>query len=135
MLPSMQFVGSLDRVAEHTRAILEHVGLWDSHGRHYRLTSSKVRKPRRILPPDVSKVEATGFQQGQAARPDFHNTGSQTKIDKYFTPELLSRVRKLYWMDYALWDALHQAGLGPHHGKDIAAILNPNECSGGQQLF
>jgi len=133
MLPSMQLVGGLDRVSEHTRAILEQVGLWQSHGRHYRLSPTKnklVKNP----PPDVSKVKATGFQQSQVAG-DHHSQGAQSKIDKYFTPELLARVQKLYWMDYALWDALQQAGPGLHHGKDIAAILNPDECSSGQQLF
>lgn len=134
MLPSLHYVGGLDRVAEHTRSILERVGLWKSHGRHYCLSRRTKAYPVQNPPPDVSKVNTTGFQQSPVSR-DHHSRGAQSKIDKYFTPELLARVQKLYWMDYALWDALQQAGPGPHHGKDIAAILNPSECFRGQQLF
>lgn len=133
MLPSFQFVGGLDYVAEHTRAILEKVGLWESYGKHYRLSPKK--KQYNNLPPDVSQVNATGFQQSHGNH-DHHSRGASSKINEYFTPELLERVRKLYWMDYALWDAVQEAGPDQHHGKVIAAILNPNECSeSGQQLL
>ena len=44
-------------------------------------------------------------------------------------PELMAKVRKLYWMDFALWDALKEAEKeGKTHGRDIARKLNP-ECS------
>ena len=135
MLPSMDYVGGLDRVSEHVRNILSRVGLWESHGRHYRLTPKEARTTRvRIPPPDPMTVPATGFQQlSQSNSSDHHSRNAQDKLDQYYTPELLERVRKLYWMDYALWDALQQAGVDQHHGKDIAAILNPSECSDRQQ--
>jgi len=129
MLPSFQYVGGLDHVAEHTRAILEQVGLWESYGKHYRI--SPRRKKYKSPPPEISQVQAAGFQQIHGTQ-DHHSQGAQHKIDEYFTPELLERVRKLYWMDYALWDAMQQAGPDRHHGKDIAAILNPDKCSSGQ---
>ena len=35
------FIGSLDRTERHSRALLEKVGLWESHGKHYRNGRSK----------------------------------------------------------------------------------------------
>jgi len=35
------FIGSLDHVEKHSQALLERVGLWESHGKHYRNGKSK----------------------------------------------------------------------------------------------
>jgi len=125
LLPQFHFVGGLDRVAEHSRRILDQVGLWESHGRHYRTTNHRAIKN----PPPPLEVPTLGFQQ-EIHTADHHSRGAESKLDAYYTPELRDRVRKLYWMDYALWDAVQQANdEGKHHGKDVAAILNPEECS------
>eukprot|EP00977_Amphora_coffeiformis_P006116 scaffold1323_cov160-Amphora_coffeaeformis.AAC.21 len=130
LLPYFHHVGGLDRVAQHTREILESVGLWETYGRHYRLTPNNTRKvfnpPPFPLNPDQV---ALGFQQEDEAL-DHHSRGAQDKIHRYYSADLLARVRKLYAMDYALWDALQVAGSRHQvHGRDIAAILDPIKCS------
>jgi len=128
LLPHLDYVGGLDRVAEHSRRILDHVGLWESHGRHYRVGQSKG--PIQNPPPPLEEPTA-GFQQEVHAS-DHHSRGAKSKLDAHYTPELRERVRKLYWMDYALWDAVQQASdEGKHLGKDVAALLNPEECGSG----
>ena len=44
LLPQFQHVGGLDRVAEHSKAILQMVGLWETHGKHYRLSQEQNEK-------------------------------------------------------------------------------------------
>lgn len=68
------------------------------------------------------------FQQQTSKDIVRHSQGAQKKLDEYYTPELLDKVKKLYWMDFRLWDALQQASReGIVRGKDIARKLNP-EC-------
>ena len=127
LLPHFHYVGGLDRVAEHTKAILQSVGLWETHGKHYRLSQNKTKKIRTKPPEPLEPGQvALGFQQ-ETSVSDHHSRGAQAKIDEYYTPGLLETVKELYRDDYALWDALQVAGpLGKVHGKDIAAILNPS---------
>jgi len=127
LLPQFQHVGGLDRVAEHAKAILQSVGLWETHGQHYRLTQNKTKKIRTEPPEPLELGQvALGFQQ-ESLVSDNHSRGAQAKIDEYYIPELLKQVKELYRDDYALWEALQVAGpQGKVHGKDIAAILNPN---------
>jgi hypothetical protein len=78
---------------------------------------------------------AAGFQQQVVANDrqgditTRHSHNSWTKMMKeYFTPELLEKVKKLYWwMDFALWDAVVQEAQeeGKVRGEDIAPILSP----------
>jgi hypothetical protein len=37
-----------------------------------------------------------------------HQTGSKSKLDQFYTPELLEKVHKAYAIDYAIWDDLHR---------------------------
>jgi len=131
LLPYFDYVGGLDRVAEHTKAILQSVSLWETYGKHYRLSQNRTHKRKiGIRPPEPLEPGqvALGFQQ-ETSVSDHHSRGAQTKIDEYYTPGLLETVKELYRDDYALWEALQVASpLGKVHGKDIAAILNPS-CS------
>merc|ERR1712127_1001190 len=34
-LDRFQFIGDISNAAEQTRELLDHVGLWDSHGKHF----------------------------------------------------------------------------------------------------
>ena len=54
-----------------------------------------------------------GFQQSSRGKNDGHTTGSQNKMDEYYTPELLALVQHLYHQDYEVWNALqHQRNEG-----------------------
>lgn len=75
---------------------------------------------------------AAGFQQqvvandGQGDITTRHSHNSWTKMKGYYTPELLGKVKKLYWMDFALWNAVQEAQEeGKVRGEDIAPILSP----------
>jgi hypothetical protein len=49
-------------------------------------------------------------------------------MKEYYTPELLEKVKKLYWwMDFVLWNAVVQKAQeeGKVRGEDIAPILSP----------
>ena len=47
-------------------------------------------------------------------------------MKEYYTPELLEKVKKLYWMDFVLWNAVQEAQEeGKVRGEDIAPILSP----------
>ena len=135
----MDYIGTVDRAARHTKAILQQVGMWESFGAHYRVSERGKIKGRLTCtwPPEPLKPGevAVGFQQqisedGKGGMDtQGHSTGSRSKLDQYYTPELLAKVKKLYWMDFALWDALKEADdEGLVNGKGIAFKLNP-ECS------
>jgi hypothetical protein len=77
---------------------------------------------------------AAGFQQQVVANDrqgditTRHNHNSWTKkMKEFYTPELLEKVKKLYWMDFVLWDAVVQKAQedGKVRGEDIAPILSP----------
>jgi hypothetical protein len=67
------FIGSLDHIEKHSQALLEKVGLWESHGQHYRHGTSErttILNPCARLFPLSDEFEKTplslrhvGFQQ------------------------------------------------------------------------
>jgi len=131
-MKQFDYIGSLDNAAFHTKALLQQVDMWDSYGKHYRVSEKGETKGTAAAtwpPPPLQPGEkAEGFQQQGTNDNDKHNRNSRNKLDKYYTPELMKKVREIYWMDFALWDALKEAEKeGKVRGKDIVAKLNP-EC-------
>jgi hypothetical protein len=136
-MAKFDYIGSLDRAAYHSKALLQQTGLWESFGKHYRVTQRGKHKGFHAAvtyPPDPLKPgeSALGFQQEagddrQAGITTRRSQASWNKLNEYYTPELLEKVKKLYWMDFALWDALQEAQEeGLVRGKDIVTKLNPN---------
>lgn len=138
-LSAFDHVGTLDTAANHTKALLQQVNMWDSFGKHYRVSKRGKAKGNAAItwPPEPLRQgeEAVGFQQKVSKRgkdgmdTTGHSKGSRSKVDVYYTPELMKRVKGLYWMDFALWDAVKEAEKkGIVHGKYVATKLNP-DCS------
>mmetsp|Transcript_6687 Transcript_6687/g.14671 ORF Transcript_6687/g.14671 Transcript_6687/m.14671 type:complete len:463 (-) Transcript_6687:82-1470(-) len=126
-LPHIDYVGTLDRSAFHTKNLLERVGLWDSYGKHYRVYngSHSSTNPHGIHPPALHESRI-GFMQDGSTGKSGHHRNAQQKIDRYYSPELMEKVRQLYWMDFELWDAVQQSD-GAVRGVDIAEKLK-KEC-------
>lgn len=150
------FIGSMDHAEEHTRALLETVGLWESHGKHFRNGRSRITArwdPCMQLFPLQDEFEETplssrhvGFQKtipggGTIRRKTRKGAKSQLswdaigharkageKTNEYYTPELQRKVEEnLYADDYQIWNLLEQANGGWVSGKDILPhLLNNN---------
>jgi hypothetical protein len=108
LLPHFDFIGSMEHISEHTKLLLEKVGMWDDYGSKFDDGHDlpKVGSACFVAPPDRSASNTTvnGFnQRGTTSK---HATGSKSKFEKYYTPELLEKVRKVYAIDYAIWDDL-----------------------------
>lgn len=132
-LADFDCVGSLDRAAAHTKLLLQHTNLWESFGKHYRVSPVNTTNfnpslpPPFVWPPPLSQ-KAIGFQQEDEMDTFLHGTGSKLKLEQYYTPELMEKVKKLYWMDFELWEAVEQVSNngGMASGRDVAKILNPD---------
>ena len=167
LFPLMDFVGSFDHLPNHTKLLLERVGLWESHGQRFDAlrhhsgntttttttitttattdtnTSTKFGGGICITPPPPSpdngkdlSVEWIDFNQRSTATTSTtttnnqhsikHETGSRQKMNLYYTPELLTLVRKAYAMDYAIWDELeerlHQTPNQVPMGREFAHV-------------
>lgn len=131
LLPHFHYVGGLDHVGAHSRAILEHVGLWETHGKYFHLSprSNTTGVVIGTRPPELEPGKATGFQQDTKFL-DHHSRRAREKMERYYKPDLLAKVKELYQDDFALWQAIQLAGSkGIVSGKDIAKILDPS-CAG-----
>lgn len=118
-LTDFEVVGSLDDAARDSKALLEKLTMWEQYGCHFRISDQQI-------PP--------GFQQQQSrvAKEHDHSTGARSRLDEYYTPEIMSRVRKLYWMDFELWGAVQKAGKEKTStGRDVASLLNSDCASCG----
>ena len=151
-LPNFDFVGRMDHAAPHSKALLERVGLWESHGIHYTTTPDVDRADLCLIePPNVgrqqyndknntTKLIRSGFQQDVRAKADHHTTNSKSKLDRYFTatPHLWEMVQRMYQADFDLWNALSQdddkdnnrrntteAASSWVSGRELAHRLNP----------
>ena len=135
-ISKFDYIGTLDNAAIHSKALLQQVHMWETFGKHYRVTERGKHKGYHAAvtyPPDPLKPGqvAAGFQQQvmndrQGGITTRHSQSSWNKMKEYYTPALLEKVKKLYWMDFALWDAVqHAQKEGKVRGKDIAPILNP----------
>lgn len=115
-MPRFRYVGSLDGIEDQARELLQKVGLWDNYGQYYhKFTDTSGMKGGicSLEPPSLNVGEELfGFLQlprekngtAESYRHSHHSTGSQSKLDEYYTPELKSLVEeKLYPMDVKLW--------------------------------
>ena len=130
LLPYFDFVGSISQAANHSKALLQMVGLWDSHGMHY-ITQPDAQGCA-VPPPDPEspqhRIFHAGFQQKDLAKQDNHTTNSKSKLDLFYsTPQLLDIVKRIYKDDYTLWNALtQQPGRDWVRGSTLANQLNPD---------
>jgi hypothetical protein len=119
-LPRFSYIGSLDRIEHQARKLLQEVGLWDDYGKYYHraMNTDKIKHGICALPPPELSIgdELLAFLQlprdnnetndngGGEYRHSHHSTGSQSKLDEYYTPQLRSLVEnELYVMDSKLW--------------------------------
>lgn len=138
-LDRFQFIGELHQAAEHTQELLGHVGLWESHGRHFLHGGVQAgRSPWcNIRSHPAGGVRHVGFQQRDvgtntsAAQVAYgHTKGARDRMARYFTPDLLRTVREdLYPEDYALWQLVKDNGEKLSKGTELAAQLS-KQCHG-----
>jgi len=137
-LDRFQFIGDIENTAEHSRELLQHVGLWEPHGKLFVNDGVKVASHKCSMKPifsdDLSlndKPRHLGFQQRDVYRNATaqntaygHSRGSKNKMDQYYSPELLKYLREeLYATDYKLWKLVHEKK-GLSDGKMLAAQLS-----------
>jgi hypothetical protein len=120
-LPLFDFIGSFDYLPEHTKLLLERVGIWESYGKifspsnvssvgHRGGNTCMIPPPDELGDDDIAKdVPYIGFNQRQPIGNKHsvqHGTRSKSKVGQYYTPELSAMVRTAYASDYAIWDEL-----------------------------
>ena len=116
LLPYLDFIGNFNYIAEHTKLLLQKVGLWDDYGSTFDPADDGVAPTdKRVIcsipPPHMLRgnttgrnFKPTGFNQRGPTETTGHLTNSKTKMEKAYTPELLQKVRETYIYDYAIWD-------------------------------
>ncbi|KAL7550094.1 hypothetical protein ACHAWF_013323 [Thalassiosira exigua] len=136
-LDRFQFIGELGKIGDHTKELLQHVGLWDSHGKHFINGGVRVggNKYCNIQSHPANSTRHVGFQQkdkmsnATAAETEYgHTTNSQKNLEQFYTPELLRMVQDdLYPYDYKLWKLVSD-GKKLSQGKELMLKLSPR-CS------
>jgi Sulfotransferase family len=137
-LPLVDFVGNFNHLAEHTRMLLERVDMWESYGKLFddgssstsnNSTPSKATALGCSVPPPALSTNSSpvswGFNQRGPSQEQTHqhSTGSQEKMDKYYTPEIMAKVRKAYDVDFALWDDLSSRSVKDvPRGRDLQHV-------------
>lgn len=134
-LDRFQFIGSIDSIAEQAKELLQHIGLWESYGKHFinEGTSPSNGNVCAIVPSNSSRH--VGFQQPDqmknisAADTAYgHSKDASKKKDLYLTPEMTEKIQnELYAHDYKLWK-LVSANEKLSTGKELAAQLS-SQCS------
>ena len=126
-----KYIGDIEHAADQTRELLSHVGLWDSHGKHFINGGVKIgRSPYcNLASHPLSNYTATtsvGFQQIDKVDTVYsHAKKSKEKMDEFYTPELLRRVNEvLYPDDYKLWNLVSTNGNALSRGKDLMSKLS-----------
>jgi hypothetical protein len=131
LLPHFDFIGSFDHLSEHTRLLLQRVGLWDDFGATFKDTNNLKKDGRQVklkcrVPPPVrgEKHAPSGFnQQGPSSAALGHATGSRNLFDSFYTPELLATVREAYALDYAIWDDMKRRPASDvANGSDLQSV-------------
>jgi hypothetical protein len=113
LLPHFDFVGNFHFMSQQTRLLLERVGLWDEYGAkfdnaedgHFKGNNPCVKTPlqKGDIGYNASRI-CPGFnQKGVTGR---HSTDSKAKMEAYYTPDLMEKVRKAYALDYAIFEEL-----------------------------
>jgi len=141
-LDRFRFIGDIHHSADQTRELLSHVGLWDSHGKHFINgglfvdASGSAKQDCSWMSHPSSHTNHVGFQQrdevsnSSAAETTYgHAQGSKGKMEKYYTPELLKRVQEeLYPEDYTLWKLVSANGKHLSNGKELMTQLS-SKCA------
>lgn len=135
-LPRFRFIGSLHRIEQQAKQILQYVGLWESYGRYYHEETSFSPQSSCAVPPPKLKVGdvLSGFQQRTKKKDTkldnkfaHHSTQSQSKLDEYYTEELRAIVKRLYANDYKVWNLIKDEE-ELVSGSELAIKLS-NSCS------
>ena len=134
IFPVFDFVGSFDHLSKHSKLLLQKVGAWDKWGATFDDESTEVGASNICTAGSDNNPNRTisGFNQKDPSNKSYkHSTGSKSKLDKYYTPELRSKVRRAYKMDYAVWDEIKD-----RDPDSVAAAYELdhviNECSDSQ---
>jgi hypothetical protein len=124
----LSYIGDIEYAADQTRELLSHVGLWDSHGKHFINGGIKIgRSPYcNLASHPFNHTDDVGFQQSDEADTAYsHAKKSKEKMDKFYTPALLWKVNDvLYPDDYKLWKLVSANGNKLSKGKDIMSKLS-----------
>eukprot|EP01082_Thalassiosira_pseudonana_P005792 g5369.t1 g5369 contig2:410914-411488(-) len=117
-LDRFNFIGDIHNTHDQTRELLQKVGLWESHGKYF-INGGIDREDNKKLhqKDEVLNVTAANTSYG-------HSKGSKSKIEEYYTQEMLQLVReKLYPDDHKLYQLL--AGKKElSTGKELASQLS-----------
>lgn len=71
-----------------------------------------------MQPPSAGAAPGAAFNMRAGGFAETHATHARDRVDAYYTPELMTRVKSAYRMDYEMIERL--GGLGPtvHSGVD-----------------
>jgi hypothetical protein len=130
ILPKFDFIGHFEYISEHTKLLLERVNLWDSHGKHFDdgkggTVGGKCSARPATFQNDHQKDDSTmplGFNQRGVTHNSSnrtHSTSSKAKMEEYYTPQLLDKVRKAYAIDYVIWDELERR---MNEGQNVGGV-------------
>ena len=121
--PRVDFIGTFKHLPKHTKLLLQRAGLREEYGATYddgKDAPSKgegggmCAKPTQVRPTNYT---AAGFNQKGAS--------SSSKIEEYYTPELLKTVRDAYHWDVTIWkDLKGRFADDVVTGKDLAIVKN-----------
>ena len=107
-LGAYDFIGSFKKLREHTEILLREKGLWDDYGSWG--WNEATWKTRRAVQRGTLTKENPGptsaiFQKNLAWNrlPQAPKERSSTLL----TPDITNKLRKAYWMDYDMFDALN----------------------------
>jgi hypothetical protein len=134
LLPKFDFVGNFDYVAEHTKMLLEKVGVWDTWGQSFDdgAETGQVGHICYSPPPKRNPTETIrGFnQRGASSTGSYvHNTESRNKMNEFYTPDLIEKVKRAYALDFSVWNEISNKSVNEiSHGKDLKVVRE--YCSG-----
>jgi len=125
-LPQVDFIGTFEHLSEHTKMLLERVGLWEKYGAKFDDGKNMKSEGSDIwsMPTPVrpSNYTVAGFNQ-KGAGTSHHSTSSSSKIQEYYTPELLKTVREAYHWDVKIWEDLKgRSAEDVATGKDLVIV-------------
>lgn len=130
LLPKFDFVGSFDYVAEHTKMLLEKIGAWETMGRWFDDGNGVPHDPLAqtcyALPAHRKMNETvSGFNQGGTSLSGryVHKTDSKSKMEEFYTPDLIEKVRRAYALDFSVWDEISNRSVDEiSRGKDMNVV-------------
>lgn len=64
-----------------------------------------------LSPPALHASLEYGFNQRPLLQDYEHATGSKKKMNMYYTPEIMAKVKKAHEVDFAIWDDVSKRSL------------------------